>query len=92
MFLHDNATVGTDKTSAGQSVVLHSRRHYTTAVDLDFDLTNHIVRTTYAVNVTTFAKDATVAAKNAPADQTKLAIRLTTGDAKQAAKQTVQNP
>lgn len=82
MFLHDNATVGTGKTSAGQSVVLHSRRHYTTAVDLDFDLRNHIVRTTYAVNVITLTKTATVAAKHAPADQTKLTTRLTTGDAK----------
>ena len=90
MFLLDSATVGTEKTSAEQSVVLHSCRHYTTAVDLDFDLRNHIVRTTYDMNVITFAKDATIAAKTAPADQTKLAIRLTgPGDAKQAANQTV---
>ena len=41
------------------------------------------------MNFITFAKDATVAAKNAPADQTKLAIRLTTGDAKQAANHPV---
>ena len=63
-----------------------TRRHYTTAVDLDFDLRNHIVPITYAVNVVTFAKDATVAVNNAPADQTKLAIR---GDAKQAANHPV---
>ena len=43
--------------------------------------------TTYTVNVVTFAKDATIAAKTAPADQTKLAIRLTTGEAKQTADQ-----
>jgi hypothetical protein len=77
--LHDNATAL--QRSLSSNTVVGTTRQLLTMISI----AKSYVRATYAVNVIAVVKDATVAAKHAPANQTKLAIRLTADDGKQAA-------